>query len=293
MAVFKIENERVKQLSLKEDGFGDEFALRDFFASNLEDILSVRFLAKEYQTPDGRIDTLGIDENDSPVIIEYKWKENDGVLPQGLAYLVWLRKNKKQFDLLVESKLGKSIRVSWDQPRLILIAQGFDAHTRAAIHAVQGNVELRTYILYEGNILDLKNEASPLSNKAESRAKPAKLQTGDVYDLKSHLSTLSPEMSKLMGKLRAKILALPSVEEKSGQKTGITYRTTKSFTRFEFKKKWIQLLLRDAFYPEDTQKIIKDIAALKWGYQGMVKVGPDSDVDYIFSLINASYKSTL
>ena len=77
MPIYKIEKQKVRQLGLKKVGFGNEFALRDFFADNLEDILGVRFLEKEYQITDGRIDTLGIDENDSPVIIEYKWKENE------------------------------------------------------------------------------------------------------------------------------------------------------------------------------------------------------------------------
>lgn len=100
-------------------------------------------------------------------------------------------------------------------------------------------------------------------------------------------------MQKIAQILRDKILELPSVEEKDGQKSGITYRTTKSFARFEYRKTWIQLLLRDASYPEDTQKIIKDVTTHEWGYKGMVKLTPESDADYIFSLIRASYNSTL
>jgi len=95
MAIFKIDSKRAQQLSLKKDGFGNEFNLRDFFAENLGEILGVRFLEKEYQTTDGRIDTLGIDENNSPVIIEYKWRENEEVLSQGLFYLDWLLKKQK------------------------------------------------------------------------------------------------------------------------------------------------------------------------------------------------------
>ena len=101
MPIFKIENKKVVQLGLKRNGFGNEFELRDFFADNLEEILGVRFLEKEYTTTDGRIDTLGIDENDSPVIIEYKWKENDDVLSQGLFYLDWLKNNKPHFQGII------------------------------------------------------------------------------------------------------------------------------------------------------------------------------------------------
>ena len=86
MPIFRIEKLKAKQLSLKKDGFGNENELRDFFAGNLEDILGIRFLGKEYQTTDGRMDTIGLDENNSPAIIEYKWKENEEVLTQGLFY---------------------------------------------------------------------------------------------------------------------------------------------------------------------------------------------------------------
>ena len=36
--------------------------MRDFFAENLESLLGMKFLAKEYPTTDGRIDTLALDE---------------------------------------------------------------------------------------------------------------------------------------------------------------------------------------------------------------------------------------
>ncbi len=50
MAIFKIQKKKVSQISLNEQGFGSEFELRDLFADNLEQILGVRFLAKEYPT---------------------------------------------------------------------------------------------------------------------------------------------------------------------------------------------------------------------------------------------------
>ena len=69
MPIFQIKNKRVAQVSFNLDYFDNEAALRDFFANNLEDLLGMRFLAKEYPTTDGRIDTLAIDETNAPVII--------------------------------------------------------------------------------------------------------------------------------------------------------------------------------------------------------------------------------
>ena len=133
MPIFKINKTKASQVSVKESGFSNEAELRDFFAENLNEILGVRFLEKEYPTTDGRIDTLGIDENNSPVIIEYKWKENKEVLAQGLFYFDWLMKNKKHFESLVDNKLGKQTKVNWDQPRIILIAQGFSRYIPSAV----------------------------------------------------------------------------------------------------------------------------------------------------------------
>lgn len=100
-------------------------------------------------------------------------------------------------------------------------------------------------------------------------------------------------MQKKFLALRDMILKLPSVEEKSGQKSGITYATTKSFTRFEFRGTWIQVLLRDPGYPEDTNKFIKDVTTHRWGYKGMIKFTTESDIDYLFAILQATYNSTL
>ncbi|MEU2481898.1 hypothetical protein ABZ571_29980 [Streptomyces sp. NPDC013130] len=52
-----------------------EVELQRRVEAGLEQMLGVRFLASEYQTGPwhrGRIDTLGLDENGSPVVIEFK-----------------------------------------------------------------------------------------------------------------------------------------------------------------------------------------------------------------------------
>lgn len=294
MPIYKIDNKKIKQLGLKEDGFGDEFSLRDFFAENqnLNEILGIRFLEKEFRIPEGRIDTLGIDENNSPVIIEYKWKENEDVFSQGLFYLNWLRKNKSHFELLVKNKLGKDTEINWDQPRVILIAQGFNRYIRSAVQTVD-NVELKTYALYEDNILHIENEYSPFPEKTHLKTNIKSEDDNMTYDLNYHLNITSEEMQKKFQELREMILQLPEVEERSGQKTGITYRTTKSFTRLEFRGTWIQVLLKDPKYNEDSFNMVKDVTTNRWGFMGMIKFTPETDLNYLFNLIKSSYISTM
>src|SRR3990172_6578547 len=101
-----------------------EKSLQTTLERSLEAILGVRFLASEYstgKTHSGRIDTLGIDENGCPVIIEYKRAQNENVINQGLFYLDWLMDHKADFKLLIIEKLGAKAAelLDWSSPRLL------------------------------------------------------------------------------------------------------------------------------------------------------------------------------
>ena len=73
-----------------------EKSLQTLFETNLESRLGVRFLASEFiASAAGRMDTLGIDENNAPVVIEYKHASNENVINQWLFYLDWLLGHRK------------------------------------------------------------------------------------------------------------------------------------------------------------------------------------------------------
>ena len=87
-----------------------EKPLQTLIEKNLEPLLGVRFLQTEYSTGKthaGRIDTLGLDENHCPVILEYKRSSGENVINQGLFYMDWLMDHQAEFKLLVMEKLGK------------------------------------------------------------------------------------------------------------------------------------------------------------------------------------------
>lgn len=292
MPIFEIKNKQAVQVGSNINHFNNEAELRDFFADNLESLLGMKFLAKEYPTTDGRIDTLAIDEANAPVIIEYKWGQDNAIVVQGLFYYDWLTKNKKHFDLLVADKLGKDVKVKWDNPRIVLVSQGFDNRTIAAVQQIE-NVELIKYIPYKNDLLYLENVYSPKTVKTFRERAVTTDESDDVtYDLNYHLNKATDEVKDIFYKLQEKVKSLPSVEEVIDQKVGITYRTTKSFTRFEFGKTYIDILLREPKY-NDPNGLVSDISANKWGYQGRAKIKSISDVDNVFDLIKQSYESTL
>ena len=105
----------IKQL--KKQNFRNEKELQTFVEQNMESLFGIRFLASEFTTSKqhgGRIDSLGLDENNSPVIIEYKWGEKDNIINQGLFYLDWLVDHKGDFQLLVQNKLGNNVEVDFE-----------------------------------------------------------------------------------------------------------------------------------------------------------------------------------
>jgi RecB family endonuclease NucS len=100
--LFRISGDEVSQLEAKT--FGVERSLQTLIERHLDEFLGVRFLATEHSTGPahgGRIDTLGIDENGCPVIIEYKRSMNENVINQGLFYLDWLMDHRDGFRWLV------------------------------------------------------------------------------------------------------------------------------------------------------------------------------------------------
>ena len=105
--LFRISPSKVQELQGKSATV--EKSLQSQIESHMDEFLGIRFLASEYttgRTHSGRIDTLGIDENGSPVVVEYKRTLNENVITQGLFYLDWLMDHKAEFVLLVVKQLG-------------------------------------------------------------------------------------------------------------------------------------------------------------------------------------------
>ncbi len=139
-----------------------EKPLQDLFEKNLEQMLGVRFLDSEYAITNGRIDTLGLDENNCPVIIEYKRQSHENVINQGLFYLDWLA------------------------PRLICIAADFNKYDEHAVKQMNRNIELIRYRQFGDDLLMLDlltaTSARPAAPKSggQTRQKSATESAGII-----------------------------------------------------------------------------------------------------------------
>lgn len=77
--LFRIGAGAVSELAGTKDTV--EKSVQMLFEENLEPLLEVRFLATEFTTTHGApIDTLGLDEDGCPVILEYKRAPNEKVI---------------------------------------------------------------------------------------------------------------------------------------------------------------------------------------------------------------------
>ncbi|WP_338678269.1 DUF5655 domain-containing protein [Streptomyces sp. SCSIO 30461] len=149
-----------------------EADVQGLIEAHMETMLGVTFLASEYVidcVDGGRIDSLGIDENGAPVVIEYKRGTNAGVIHQGLYYLAWLTRHRSVFHALVRDRLGApaAAQVLWSAPRLICVAGDF---TRYDVHAVREHrrsIDLVRYRYFGDDHVGLETVAS-VTGKTEA-----------------------------------------------------------------------------------------------------------------------------
>jgi hypothetical protein len=167
--LFKLQVDSVRELPA--EAVDIEKQLQLLMEQHLESFLGVRFLASEYATTDGRIDTLGLDDNDCPVIIEFKRSMDPAVIIQGLSYLTWLGHHRGDFTEVVRKKLDEkwSGEVDWPGARLLCIAGDFGRHDEQAVKQT-GNTELLRYRLYGDDLLMLELVHVPQGSPREGRS---------------------------------------------------------------------------------------------------------------------------
>lgn len=154
-----------------------ENELRLLIEKNMETLLGVRFLAREHSTgrqQRGFIDSLGLDENDCPVIVEYKRRANENVITQGLYYLDWLLDHEGDFTRLVAEKLNaeSAENVDFEGARVLCVASDFNRFDERALAHIDRSVELLRYRFFGDDLLMLERvafAAPMLETRVDSR----------------------------------------------------------------------------------------------------------------------------
>jgi len=270
------------------------------FETNLEPLLGVRFLATEFTTTHGgRIDTLGLDENGCPVILEYKRATNENVINQGLFYLDWLMDHRKDFQWLVLEKLGKDAAdaVDWSAPRLICIAGDFNRYDDHAVKQIQRNIELIRYRRFGGDLLmlDLVAATSVKGGASLGGAGNGTLPiSGKQKTISIVLAELDTSMIDRFEALRAYLLALGDDVQETTLQLYVAFKRIKNFACVEFRPTANKILIFVKVDPSTVQikpGFTRDVSAI--GHFGTgdleITLTTADDLERAMPLIERSY----
>lgn len=293
LKLFTIKNSTAAEIEGKS--MEVEKSLQDLIEKNLETFLGVVFLASEHSTGKkhrGRIDTLGIDENGCPVILEYKRSTNENVINQGLFYLDWLMDHKAEFEKLVMDKAGKNYaeKIEWPSPRLLCIAGDFTKYDEYAVQQIDRNIELIRYKRYgpELLLLELVNATT---------ATPSHPPKKHHSDLESRMKKASKEQRDLFEALTAFLFALGDDVQMKPLNYYVAFKRIKNFACLEIHPKSGKILAYLKLNP-DTLKLEKDFTrdVRKIGHFGTgnleVAIKTDADLERSKPLFIRSYEAS-
>ena len=179
--LFSVASEEAQAIELKPVKLEKDVQL--LVERNMETFFGVRFLASEFvithtdvfENLGGRIDSLGIDENNCPIVFEYKRDSSENVINQGLFYLDWLLDHKAEFQLLVMKELGVEAaeKIDWSSPAVYCIANMFGKYDLHAVKQMNRNIRLIRYssnsdlVMFEF-LNSVSTSAPKLSNATDS-----------------------------------------------------------------------------------------------------------------------------
>lgn len=230
--LFRVSGAKAQELQATASDL--ERPLQTLIERDLETLLGVRFLASEHftgKTHGGRIDTLGLDENHCPVILEYKRSSGENVINQGLFYMDWLMDHQAEFKLLVMEKLGKeaATAIDWSAPRLICIAADFTKYDAHAVQQMNRNIELIRYRKFNPDLLllELINAVTEKPNAGKASGGKAKT-TGDK-PVAQALKEMTPQQRDLFASLEGYLISLGDDVQRKDLKLYVVYKRMRNF----------------------------------------------------------------
>jgi len=299
MALFFTQNEIAKKIPTVKVGL--EKDIQKIFEKNLDEILNITFLATEYSTSfGGRMDTVGIDNNGSPVIIEYKLSQNENVINQGLSYLRWLLDHKDAFETLVR-KTNVDTEIDWASPRVICVAESYNKFDLDTADLLPMNIELLRYRLYENNILLVESETqrkvkistSEIFGKGEKQKSEFREKIQHTTD--DHLKSANNNIKELFATLKESISTLDELIIEEPKSKYIAYKLTTNFCDVVVLKDALKIFLNiPSGNLNDPSGMARDLTKPKpighWGngdYE--VKLEKKEDIPDVMELIKQSY----
>ena len=251
--LFRIQSAKAAEVAGTQSDL--ERPLQSLIEQNLDALLGVRFLATEYRTGKshaGRIDTLGLDEDNCPTILEYKRSVSESVINQGLFYLDWMMDHQAEFELLVLKTLGKerADAIDWTAPRLICIASDFTKYDVHSVQQMQRHIELVRYKQFGPDLLLLEQVTSIAASSPakETRvsaknwgtgAKSASSKGGSDKTVVEWLEAMPDPIDSLFQSLETFVLSLGDDVQRKDLKLYVAFRRLRNFATVCFAQAWL------------------------------------------------------
>lgn len=283
----------VKELESKTVNLEKE--LQNLIENNMETFFGVRFLQTEYETTNGgRMDSIGIDENNCPVIFEYKRDMKESVINQGLFYLDWLLDHKDSFKVLVIEKLGieDSKNIDWSAPRIICVAYDFTKYDESAINQMTRNISLIRYRKFNDEFLMFEKVNENTATQISDESKTAKNNHYEDKAFDIRYEEASEKLKDLYEDLKDYILNLGDDVSESRLKLYSAFKKIKNITCVEiFKDKLLLHIRLDAKTVTYENGFSRDVTGIgHWGTGDVeVSLKNENDLEKVKPLIERAY----
>lgn len=286
-------NGHVEELKSKSATIEKE--LQNIIEKNMQEFFGVRFLASEYRIDNGRMDSIGIDENNCPVIFEYKRTTNENVINQGLFYLNWLLEHKANFKLMVLETYDKKTaeNIDWSMPRVICIASDFNKYDEEAIKQINRNVSLIRYKQYNSDLLLFEllntNTVAPIESQTNER----KPQSANEKTFIEQYNNAPIKFKSIYDELCEYALSLGDDVSQSTLKLYSAFKKIKNFCTMEVYQGKVLINFRlnpDNYKLTDTLRDVRNIG--HWGCGDLQLILRDrSDIEKAKELILKAYEN--
>jgi predicted transport protein len=297
LRLFNLEGKGVHESHPK--AFKLEKEIQDLFEKNLEALLGVRFVASEFVAGAGnRIDTLGIDENNFPVVIEYKLDKHKTVINQGVAYLVWIKNHQEAYWKAVFSKLGQKVADSIDfsSVRLICVAAEFTRDDLGMYELMPGMIDLVRYRRFGDSQLLLER----ITSATDPSTKPVKSEgekTSGDKPIGKWLAEADASTKGLYDSLRQAILDQGEDVTEKETKLYFAFKRTRNFVTVCYGSK-AELILYLHLDPDEFKEKgelpegLRDVRTIgHWGTGNLeMRIKSQKDVEKAKPLILHAYE---
>lgn len=258
MPLFEIDKSQLQPIAQKN--FAKEKQLQTLIERNLGTVFNCRFVASEFPTGvqhGGRIDTLGLSEENNPVIIEYKKVESSELINQSLFYLAWIFDHRGDFEIAVQHALGSDVEIDWSDVRVICIAPDYRKYDLLAVEVMGANIELWTYRLFKDSFIYLeetgKKSVSAMPGGYEEGKDPKMVAAGkkaaitratQTFTFEDHIKGKSKKVVDLAYSVQEFILGLDTAIEENPRKMYVGYRTSQNIVCMEVQTQKVYLFVK-------------------------------------------------